>query len=189
MHRTASLLLAALLGLSVQAQAFDSSDPFGVNTPAEKPAKAPREKNDGRWLENQVTGFAAGAAAGAAANVSLGGAAAALNPVVALPVIAGLTVKLAERENTRVNAFYSGSVVRGRVRGIDHNPSQNNFGGYGWNSLKVVPSRFWGFDLRSFPLDLSMFDVVHLDVDGPDGTSVFAVVHKAMKYTNGDVVD
>lgn len=180
MHRIASLLLVVLLGLSAQALAFDSGDPFGVNTQVAKPAKAPREKNDGRWLENQVTGFAAGAAAGAAANVTLGGAAAALNPVVALPVIAGLTVKLQERAVARESVFYTGTVSRGRVVDVFKSPSIWRFSGA------------FGIDESTYPNSTvfkQLFDIIKLDVDGPSNALVFAFVPKELHVLEGDLVD
>ena len=188
MSRTASLLLAALLGLSAQAQAFDSSDPFGMYTPTEKPAKAPREKNDGRWLEYSFKAWGAGAAAGVVTNVAVGPAVA-LSPLVAAPVVALIGASLYERQTAEITSFYAGTVVRGKVRTVEQSPTPTDFGGYGLSSIRIVPGSKFGFDVQSFPVGMqNLFDVVHMTIE-IGAEPIFAVVRKDSGLAVGDIID
>ncbi|MBU1666622.1 MAG: hypothetical protein KKG92_14685, partial [Gammaproteobacteria bacterium] len=181
------LLLAAMLA-TAPACAFDSSDPFGVNgAQADKPAKAQREKNDGHALEYTIKAWGAGFAAGTVNTALLG--AGAMAPLVSAPTIALIGANLYENQTAKITAFYSGSVLRGKIRDIEHEPTPTNFGGYGLSSIRVVPSDKFGFDLNTFPSNLSKrFDVAHLTIEM--GTQpIFAVLPKSSGLEEGDIVD
>lgn len=183
------LLLVATL-VTAPAYAFDSSDPFGIGQAAEKPAKAVREKNDGRFLETMAKSFGTGVGVGAAGVAAMG--------VTALPLLAvggSLVIgrHITDSSWAKVNSFYSGTVSRGRVFNVVDNPRQDNFGQTSyWNGIGIAPDKYWGFDLKTFPQNdvLKMgFDILHVDVNGPSESTVFAIIAKGSGIQKGDIVD
>ena len=172
-HAVAVLALC----LAAPALAFDSSDPFGMGASAEKPAKAPREKNDGRWLENSLKNYASGAAAGAVNN-AIFGAAGALNPVVAVPTILLVGANRLDSARAGESAFYSGSLVRGKVDRIVSYKRRFLFKEFGIS--ENAPSQ----DV----LDSTVRAII-LDVDGTENASMIAFVRNDSNFQKGDIVD
>lgn len=168
------LLLASTLATNAVADGFDF---IGGNAQAEKTAKAPREKNDGRYLETMAKSFGTGVGVGAAGVSVLG--------VAALPVLAvggGLVIGIKQTANqvAHESIFYAGTVTRGKVEKIFKRPSVWQF-----------DSPF-GMDPHSFPsaeLLKSEFDVIKVDVDGPSNALVFAFVPESLGVVDGDIVD
>lgn len=137
---------------------------------AEKPAKAPREVNP----------FSTGnpMAKSAAAGFGL----ALLGPIGAIGVpIATLMIAKGEiNDVAKINAFYAGSVVRGRVKKIY---DKVDFSGW---------SKPWKMDLNTAPKSeerRSEYAVLQLDVDGPKDSDRIAIVSKDAGYEVGDIVD
>ncbi len=176
-RKTLPLLMAAILA-ATPAFAGDGFDFIGGAAQTEKPAKAPREKNDGRGLETMVKSFGAGMGVGAAGVTMFG--AAALGPLmlVGAPILA---VRMTEDQIARESAFYAGTVTRGRVEGLNSKPvAEGNF------------DKPLGIDQQSFPSAqtlIATFNTIGLDVDGPSKGLVFAFVHKASGIQKGDIVD
>ncbi|MBU1666467.1 MAG: hypothetical protein KKG92_13875, partial [Gammaproteobacteria bacterium] len=176
LRTTLPFILAATLA-TFPALAEDGFDFMGGNVAqVEKVAKAPREKNDGHWLENQAKGFAAGTAAGVVNGAVLG--AAALNPLVAIPTTLVIGVKTMDDSRAKESAFYSGSVVRGRVNRIVSYKRRLLYKEFGIS--EEIPSQD-SFDER--------FRVAILDVDGTADALVFAFIPNEMGIGKGDIID
>jgi len=170
------LLLAATLGTS-PAYAFDSSDPFGMSdAQAEKPAKAVREKNDGRFLETMAKSFGTGVGVGAAGVAAMGVTALPLLAVVG-PIFIGEKMRISS--SAKVNAFYSGTVVRGKVTRTFHYKRKFYEKELGI-SLDTVPSQ---------PVLDDRITAAILDLDGPSNAVVFAFFNNGTALEVGDIVD
>lgn len=169
------LFLAAMLA-AVPACADGGFDFIGGATQAEKPAKAPREQNDGRFLETMVKSFGTGVGVGAVGVAALG--------VAALPALAvggGLFIGEKWRINSsaKVNSFYSGTVVRGKVTRIIHYKRK-------FYEMEL------GINLDTVPNQTVLDDYVMaaiIDLDGPSHAMVFAHFNNAAKIAKGDIVD
>jgi len=170
------LLLAATLA-TAPAYAFDSSDPFGMSDAhADKPAKAQREKNDGRFLETMAKSFGTGVGVGAVGVTSMG--------LPALPLLAmGGSIFIGEKwriaSSAKVNSFYSGTVVRGKVTRTLYYKRKFYEQELGI-SLDTVPSQS--------VLDDKIMAAI-LELDGPSHAMVFAFFQKGTDLDKGDIVD
>ncbi|MBU1666471.1 MAG: hypothetical protein KKG92_13895, partial [Gammaproteobacteria bacterium] len=170
LKKTLPLLLAATL--AAPAYAFDSSDPFGMgDAQVEKVAKAPREANghsNGINLKEGAIAFGLGA----------------LGPLgaIGLPFV---TISAANRAAVEMNAFYSGTVVRGKIKSI-WDPS-----GKGELLLKSSHDH-WGVGIDTEPAADTIGNQVFLlalDVDGPTDSVRAVLVRKDSGYEVGDIVD
>jgi hypothetical protein len=170
------LLLAATLA-TAHVHAEDGFNFVGGDAQAEKPAKAPREKNDGHYLETMAKSFGTGVGVGVAGGAVLG-AAVVLNPLF---IVGGSLViggSMIERDNAKTNVFYTGSVVRGKVTKVGYKKALVG----SWHSME--PTSLPDQHVFNEKLDLAC-----LDVDGPSNAMVCAAIFKGIGIQQGDVID
>jgi len=167
------LLLAATLGTS-PAYAFDSSDPFGISdAQAEKPAKvakAPREVNPFSTGNPMAKAMAAGGVAALLGPIGL------LVGPIAIPMIAKGEIN----DIAKINAFYTGTVVRGKVKKV-----YDNVDFPGW-------TKSWGLVPNTAPTSaerLSEFVVLQVGVEGQTEFDRVVVARKDTGYEVGDILD
>jgi len=164
------LLLAAMLA-TAPAHAFDSSDPFGMNgDQGDKPVKAQREVNP------FSTGNPMAKAAASGFGLAL------LGPIGAIGVpIATLMIAKGEiNDMVKINAFYTGTVVRGKVKKV-----YDNVDFPGW-------AKSWGVVQNTAPTSverLGEFVVLQLGVEGPTELDRVVVARKDAGYEVGDILD
>jgi len=170
------LLLVATLA-TAPACAFDSSDPFGVNgAQADKPAKAQREVNSFSTGNPMAKAMASGFGL------------ALLGPIGAIGVpIATLMIAKGEiNDLAKINSFYSGTVVRGKVEKIfplGNSPTTAQF---------LADIKKSGIDASTIPAPETIRNnlvALRLDVYGPTDSERIVVARKDAGYEVGDILD
>ncbi len=172
-----SLVLASMLTTS-PAFAEDGFNFLGGNAQAEKPAKAkaPREVNP----------FSDGSPMTKAAAAGFG--LALLGPIGAIGVpIATIMISNNNVENvTKLDAFYAGAVLRGKVEKIF--PLGNSSS----TAQFLADIKKSGIDPSTIPLPATIRNnlvALRLDVDGPKGSERVVVARKDADYEIGDILD
>lgn len=155
--KTLPLLLAATLAT---APAF-AEDGFnligGSDATVEKVAKAQREKHPASYALHSVGDSAVGAILGS----TLG-----LAGILATPVTANYSARL---WSDKVNSFYLGTVLRGKV-----------------NKVEEMSKNEWG--ISPGLVSVSLVALI-LDVDGPVGSDRVVLADKRLGFEKGDIVD
>jgi hypothetical protein len=105
-----------------------------------------------------------------------------LGPVgaIGVPIAAIMVSKNNVDHLIEMNAFYSGTVVRGKITRIFE---KVDFAGM---------AKSWGLDISSAPASVQLrekFVVLELNVDGPSSSNRYALARKEVRYEKGDIVD
>ena len=168
------LLLAAAL-VTTTAFADDGFNFIGGNNypaaaEAKIPSKAPREANP------FSDGHPVGKAAAAGFGLALLGPIGAIGVPIATIMVAGNNVD----HLVELNAWYSGTVVRGKVTRIFEKVDY-----VGW-------TKSWGLDLDTAPASSQFrekFVVLELNIGGPSASDRYVMAKKDAGYEKGDIVD
>jgi hypothetical protein len=177
------LFLAAMLA-AVPACADGGFDFIGGAAQAEKPAKAQAEKpvKAPREVNQFSTGSPMTQAAAAGAGLVF------LGPIGAIGVPIA-TIMIAKNEQTnlgKINAFYDGTVLRGKVEKIFP------LGNTSSTAQFLADIKRSGIDPATIPLPQTIGNnlvALRLDVDGPNGSERVVVARKDAGYEVGDILD
>jgi len=170
MNKTLTALILTITLTTIPAQAEDGFDFMGSDAQAEKPTKAQREVNPATSDRPMAKAMAAGGVAALLGPIGL------LVGPIAIPMIAKNNIN----NQVAINAFYTGTVVRGKVKKV-----YDNVDFPGW-------AKSWGVVPSTAPTSverLSEFVVLQLGIEGPTEFDRVVVARKDAGYEVGDILD